>query len=78
MRISVKVKANSKEERVEKVSDKEYVLRVKAPAKEGRANEAVVELLSEYLDIPKSRLIIVRGHASKNKIIEMRLLKKPY
>lgn len=71
MRISVRVKPNSKNESVEKISDKEFALRVKAPAKEGRANEAAIRLLSEYFKIPKNRLNLTRGHNSKNKLIDI-------
>jgi uncharacterized protein (TIGR00251 family) len=70
-RITVKVKPNSKTELVEKISKNEFVVRVKAPAKEGKANEAVVEVLSEYFARPKSRITILRGQAGKNKVVEI-------
>jgi uncharacterized protein YggU (UPF0235/DUF167 family) len=38
---------------------------------EGRANRAVLKLLARYLGIPESRLRIVSGLASKNKVIEV-------
>lgn len=71
MNISVKVKPNSKAEKVEKISDAEFLLSVKSAPKENKANKAAVELLSEYLDIPKSRITIIRGHRSSNKIISI-------
>jgi len=71
MKISVKVKPNSRQESVEKISEKEYLLRVRASAQEGKANQAVVKLLSEFFDIPKSTVIILKGASSKNKIIEL-------
>lgn len=71
MRISIKVKPNSKTELVEKTGDKEFTVRVKAPAKEGKANDAVVEALSEYFDIPKSRIAILHGQTGKNKVVEI-------
>jgi uncharacterized protein (TIGR00251 family) len=69
MKIAALVKPNSKQERLEKINDNNFVLWVKAPAKDGRANEETVELLSEYLDIPKSRIAIIKGHRNRNKII---------
>jgi len=69
MKISVRVKPNSKEEKIEKVNDSEFVLRVKEVAKEGKANEAVKKCLSEYFRIPRSSVTIITGHKSKNKII---------
>lgn len=71
MRISIKVKPNSKSASVEKVDETEYIVRVKAPAKEGKANEAVVEALSEYFRVPKSRISIARGLGSKHKVVEI-------
>ncbi len=71
MKISVRVKPNSKEEKVDKLLENEYVLRVKAPPKEGKANLAVIELLSEHFGIAKSRIVILKGHKSKNKIVQI-------
>ena len=71
MKIFAKVKPNSKEAKVEKFSEDRFVLRVRAPAKEGKANEAVIELLSGYFNIPKSRILITRGHKIKDKVIEI-------
>lgn len=44
-------------------------VRVTAPPEEGRANEAVIALLAEALGIAKSRIKIVRGHASREKLV---------
>jgi hypothetical protein len=71
VRLSVRVKPNSKNAGVEKLSDKEYIVRVNAPAAEGRANKAVIEALSDYLSVPKSRISIFRGISGKNKIIDI-------
>lgn len=71
MRISVRVKPNAKKELVEKAGPNEYTVRVKAPAKEGKANDALVEALSEHFGVPKSRITIASGHGSKTKIIDI-------
>jgi uncharacterized protein (TIGR00251 family) len=71
MNISVKVKPNSKENKIEKVHDNTFVLWVKQAAKEGRANEAAVKLLSDFFDISKSRIAIISGHKSRNKIVSL-------
>ena len=44
-------------------------MRVAAPATDGRANDALVKLLSRTLDVPAARVQIVSGHASRDKII---------
>lgn len=71
MKIIIKVKPGAKEERVEKVKDNEFAISIKAPPKEGRANEAAIELLSEYFSVPKSRIRIIKGFKCKNKIIDL-------
>lgn len=70
MTVQVKVKTNSKEEKVEFVDDT-YIISTKSPAKENKANIAVISLLSKYLDISKSKITIKRGLKSKNKIVEI-------
>lgn len=69
MRFSIKVKPNSKTESVEKLPSGELLVRVKAPARDGKANEALIIALSCYFKIPKSRISIRSGLGSKNKIV---------
>lgn len=71
MRICVEVKPNSKQEKVERLSNNKFKVCVKPPAQEGKANEAVIKLLSEYFDIAKSMVIIIRGHKVRNKVIDI-------
>ncbi len=46
-------------------------LRVTAPPTDGKANTAVVKLLSNALGVSKSRIAIVRGHRARQKVIEV-------
>jgi len=71
VKILIKVKPNSKKKEVNQISPNEFCVRVSAPAKEGKANQAVVELLSDYFNVPKSRITITKGFKNKNKIIEI-------
>jgi uncharacterized protein (TIGR00251 family) len=43
--------------------------RVTVPPVEGRANEALLRLLSDTLGVPKSSLRIVRGQRSREKLV---------
>lgn len=49
-------------------------VRVSAPPEDGRANEAVVALLAEALGVPRSRVRILRGHTSRDKLVSMESL----
>ncbi|KPJ48392.1 MAG: hypothetical protein AMJ38_05455 [Dehalococcoidia bacterium DG_22] len=44
-------------------------LRVTAPAQRGKANEAILRLLAAALRIERRRLRIVRGEASRQKVV---------
>jgi hypothetical protein len=44
---------------------------VRAAAREGRANEALIEILSDYLDVPKSLIRITAGHSSRFKTVSV-------
>lgn len=70
MKISVKVKPNSKIEKVEQ-ADGFFLIYVKEPPQEDRANQAVINLLSKYFKVPKSRISILKGKKSRQKIIEI-------
>lgn len=44
---------------------------VRERAVDGKANEAVIGLLAKHFHVPKSRVEIVRGHTSRNKIVRI-------
>jgi uncharacterized protein len=46
-----------------------WKVRVAAPAEGGRANEAVLRLLSEKLDVPRSAVELVSGHTARDKLV---------
>jgi uncharacterized protein (TIGR00251 family) len=46
-----------------------WKVRVAEPPEDGRANEAVLDLLAETLDLPRSRFALVSGHSSREKIV---------
>lgn len=71
MKFTVKVGPNAKQEVVEQTSDYEIFVKVKEPAVGGRANEAAIRAIADHFDIPKSRIRITAGHASRTKIVEI-------
>lgn len=48
-----------------------WKVRVSAPPERGRANDEVVALLAEHLDLHRSELRVVSGHTSRDKVIEL-------
>jgi hypothetical protein len=70
MKIQVKVKPNSRTEEVSREGD-DFVVKVREPPREGKANQAVIRLLAEYFGVPKSQVRILVGFSSKTKVIEV-------
>jgi len=44
-------------------------IRLTAPPVEGAANQALIDFLADILGVPKSRIEILSGHASRDKIV---------
>ena len=49
------------------IQDESLKIRITAPPVEGRANEACITLLSDFLQVPRSRIAILGGSKTKNK-----------
>lgn len=48
-----------------------YKVALRAPAVDGKANEALIEFLSESFHLPKRSFTIVSGHTNRCKVIEV-------
>jgi uncharacterized protein (TIGR00251 family) len=70
VKIRAKVIPNSKVEGVIKEGDG-FLVRVKEPAKEGKANRAVIKLLAEHFGVSQRQVAISSGFGSRNKVIEV-------
>lgn len=70
MLLKIKVHPNSKKNRVLRKAEDSFEVFVRAKPVEGKANDALLDLLSEYLKIPRSKVRLVRGAMSHNKIVE--------
>ena len=71
MRYNVLVKPGSSRDLVEKIDDSSLVVRTHAKAHDNEANTAVVELLSDYFEVAKSRISVARGAKSRQKVVEI-------
>jgi uncharacterized protein YggU (UPF0235/DUF167 family) len=56
---------------VEVADDGSLTLFVRERAVDGAANDGVVKLLAAHFGVPKSRVTIVRGHASRQKLVDV-------
>lgn len=71
MKIFVKAKSGAKHERIEKVDAAHFVVAVKAPPVDGKANAAILKALAKYFRVPLSNLRMVSGFASRQKVVEI-------
>lgn len=70
MIIKLKVKPNSDEDNIEKVIEGEYIVSVREPAEDNKANKKVVNILSKELGI-SFRKIRIKNPKSTEKIVEI-------
>ncbi|MFW6105363.1 MAG: DUF167 domain-containing protein [Chloroflexota bacterium] len=70
MKIQAKVKPNSSTEEFSREGDS-FIIKVREPPKEGKANHAVIKLLAQHFGVPQSQVRILSGFRSRNKIIEV-------
>ncbi len=73
MRIYVRVTPRAGVNEITKISDAEYKVRVTAVPEKGKANEAVIEILADYFDVPKSLVNIVGGRSTRTKIVDIEI-----
>lgn len=73
MKISVKVKPRSKKQCIEKKEDDCWIVNLKSPPVDGKANQELITIIAQELGVKKSQVIIKSGLSSTNKIIEINL-----
>ena len=67
--ISVRVRPNSAKSEVVGVTNGVWQVRVSASPVKGKANKELIALLSRLLGVSKSRIGIIKGHATRDKVI---------
>ena len=57
---------------IDGIRDGALLVRVTAPPVEGAANSAVIDVLAEAFDVPRSAIEIVSGNHGRNKVVSIR------
>ncbi|MBQ6147229.1 DUF167 domain-containing protein [Candidatus Saccharibacteria bacterium] len=75
MRIKVRVKPGTSQEKIVRVEEKDgfdenLVVYLRAKAHDGEANAALVKLIAKYFNVPKTSIKIVRGERGREKVLE--------
>ncbi|MFA6486111.1 MAG: DUF167 domain-containing protein [Candidatus Magasanikbacteria bacterium] len=69
--ITIKVAPRASRNEVIPQPDGSFRIRLTAAPVDGKANDALTKLLAEHFDTSKSKIKIVRGLTSKNKVVEI-------
>ncbi|MFH1029737.1 MAG: DUF167 domain-containing protein [bacterium] len=75
MLLNIKVIPRAKKNEVIKIDEGHYRARLTAAPVNGKANEALIKVLSEYFGVSKSAVVIVRGEKGREKAIEIKKLR---
>jgi uncharacterized protein len=71
VKLKVRVIPNAKRTEFTGYREGELLLRLNAPALEGKANKAAIEYIARYFDVPRSAVSMVSGEKSRHKIFQI-------
>ena len=71
MKVSVKVKPNAKQQKIEAITDGSLKISLKSPPIDGKANLELIHLLAKHFQVSKSQVMIKSGQNNKSKIVEI-------
>ncbi|MGO9246173.1 MAG: DUF167 domain-containing protein [Verrucomicrobiia bacterium] len=68
---AIRVTPRAKQNKVQPQADGSLKVYVTAPPEDGRANEAVVETIAQWLGVKRRDVEIVRGATSRRKVVRV-------
>ncbi len=71
-RLAVRVTPGAKRNSIEGLKDGVWRIKIAAPPVEGKANEALVNYLSEVLGVRKNSFSLMKGETSRNKLLSVK------
>jgi uncharacterized protein (TIGR00251 family) len=71
VQLKLRIIPNAKKEEFRGYREGELVLRLNAPAVEGKANKAALDFVSRFFRVPRSAVSLVRGERSRHKILQI-------
>jgi uncharacterized protein YggU (UPF0235/DUF167 family) len=71
MKFTVRAKPNASYAAVKQLGDNVFEVAVREPPIQGRANQAIVAALADYLNVAPSRVRIVMGYTSRENVLEV-------
>lgn len=72
MVLNIKVIPRAKTSSVQELGANSLKVRLRSPPVDDKANKELTEILSEYYKVKLSRVSIIRGEHSQNKVVEVK------
>ena len=69
--LAIKLQPRASRNEIGEPLGSELRIKVTAPPVDAAANEALVHLLAEVLDCARHRVELIRGHASRHKVVKL-------
>lgn len=73
MYVKVKVVANARKEKIEKIGDNRYKIDIKEPAEQNLANNRIIEIISDLYKVKRNNVKIFSGHHSPSKLLSVHM-----
>lgn len=70
--LKVMVKTGARLSGIEGIEGDVLKIKLRAQPHDGMANKELVEMLSEIINVPKSKIEIIKGKTSRHKIIKIK------
>ncbi len=70
MKLNIKVIPNAKKSAIAE-TENGFKVHLRAPALEGKANEALIGFLAEHFGVKKKAVKLLRGEKSRQKVVEI-------
>ena len=69
--LAIRLQPRSKRDEIVGRRGDHVVIRVSAPPVDGKANAALLAFIANRAGVPKSKVSVVRGHASRDKVVRV-------
>ncbi len=71
VRLNIRVQPRSSQNKICGETNGALKIKITAPPVEGEANQAIIKLLAQWLEIPRANISIAKGETSKNKLVDI-------
>ncbi len=71
MDLHIRVIPNSRQTEIIEENNNFIKIKLKAPAREGKANKELTEVLAKKFNVGKSQVEIIKGLAAKDKVVRL-------